>query len=131
LATVCYPSVLALIVGFVGWITLPTTVKWAAPAIALALFSLGLGINSLVIALHSDRRTNEVSKTLTRIEDLQIETSKELKERSNSGSPILPTLQTFSHFYLDYLAKQKSEKEKLTESNDVNHPKEARNEKKG
>ena len=120
--------VLALIVGIVGWFTLSTTIKWAAPATALALFSVGLGLNSLIIALHLNRRINEVNTTLTRIEGLQIETSKELKEQSSSGSPILPTLQTFSQFYLDYLAKQKSEKEKKSDSNDVKSPKEVRNE---
>ncbi len=101
----------ALIVGLVGWLTQSLELKWATAAIGLALISVGLGVNSFMISLYTDRRINEVNTTLTRIETSQTEMQKEQKEQSSSGSTIVPTLQVFSQLYLDYLAKQKSEEE--------------------
>ena len=101
--------VLALFVGIVGWLTESTIIKWAAPAVALALISVGLGVNSLIIALHAENRTRDLNATLTKIEELQKEIRKEQKEQPSSSSPIVPTLQAFSQLYLDYFAKQKSE----------------------
>ena len=108
----------ALIVGLVGWLTQSSELQWAVAAIGLALILVGLGVNSLLISLHTDRRINEVKTTLTRIETLQTEMQKEQKKQSSSGSTILPTLQAFSQLYLDYQAKQKSEEEQQNDKND-------------
>ena len=77
-------------------------------AFALAVISVGLGLNSLIITLHTDERMNKIDVKLTQIVDLQEEMQKEHKEQSNSRSPIIPTLQAFSQLYLDYLAKQQT-----------------------
>ena len=106
---------IALILGVVGWITLSEMIRWAAPAVALAVISIGLGFNSLMIALHTERRTTELGAVLARIEGLQEEIQKEQteqKEQKSSSSQIIPTLEVFSQFYLDYLNKQKGEDKK-------------------
>ncbi|MFC2022726.1 hypothetical protein ACFLTL_00995 [Chloroflexota bacterium] len=109
----------ALIVGFVGWLIQPLELKWAAAATGLALIALGLGVNSFMISLHTDRRINEVNTTLTRIETTQTEIQREQKEQSSSSSTIAPTLQAFSQIYLDYFAKHKSEEEQQNYSDDA------------
>jgi hypothetical protein len=105
---------LALIVGLLGWFTQSLEVKWVVAAASLALIAVGLGVNSFLISLNTERRINDLNTNLTRIEHLQIEMQKEQKEQkeqSGSGSMIIPTLETFSKFYLDYLNKQKGEGE--------------------
>ena len=78
---------------------------------------IGLGINSLLISLHTDKKINEVNSTLKRIETLQTEMQKEPKEQSGSESKIIPTLEAFSQFYFSYLSKQKSGKLMQEDSN--------------
>jgi len=104
--------ILALLVVIAGLVAGSTTIKWITPAIALALISVGLGLNSLTIALHTDKRMNEMDATLTRIEGLQEELQKEQKEQANSSSPVVTSLQALSQIYFDYMAKQKEEDEK-------------------
>jgi hypothetical protein len=67
---------------------------------------------------YADRRINEVNTILTRIEGLQIEIQKKQDEQPGSGSMIIPTLETFSKFYLDYLNKQKDEGEEKNKDDD-------------
>ena len=103
--------VLSLILIVFGLVTQSEVVKWALPAIGLAILSVGLGVNSLIIASDAYKRISEIDTTLTRIEDLQTEIRNEQKEQSGSRSTIIPTLEAFSQYYLDYVAKQKSEDE--------------------
>jgi len=109
----------ALIVGLLGWLTQPLELKWAAIATGLALVSVGLGVNSFMISLHTDKRINEMNTTLARIETSQTEMQEEKKEQSSSGFTIVPTLQAFSQLYFEYLAKQKSGEEQQSGINDV------------
>jgi hypothetical protein len=107
--------VLAVFLGLFGWFTESSSIRWVAPAFGLALIAVGLGVNSLIIALHTERRMTEMGAALARIEGLQEEIQKEQKEQSeqkSSGSQIIPTLEVFSRFYLDYLNKQKGEDKK-------------------
>jgi hypothetical protein len=67
---------------------------------------------------YADRRINEVNTILTRIEGLQIEIQKKQDEQLGSGSMLIPTLETFSKFYLDYLNKQKDEGEEKNKDDD-------------
>jgi hypothetical protein len=67
---------------------------------------------------YADRRINEVNTILTRIEGLQIEIQKKQNEQLGSGSMLIPTLETFSKFYLDYLNKQKDEGEEKNKDDD-------------
>jgi len=103
--------ILALFFGIVGWVTESTIIKWAAPAIGLALIAVGLGVNSLMIALHTYRRMTEMDATLARIEGLQEEIQKEQREQASSHSPVVKSLQALSQYYFDYIAKQKGEDE--------------------
>ena len=119
---------LALIVVLLGLFTQSLELKWAAAATGLALIAVGLGVNSFMISLRTNRRINEVNTTLTRIETLQTEIQKEHKEQSSSKSMIIPTLEAFSQFYLDYLTKQKSGGEVQDDSNDTESSKEASSE---
>jgi hypothetical protein len=115
---------LALIVVLLGLLTQSSELKWAAAATGLALIAVGLGVNSFMISLRADRKINELNTTLTRIETLQIEMQKEHEEKSSSKSMIIPTLEAFSQFYLDYLTKQKGGGEVQDDSNDTGSSKE-------
>ena len=103
--------VLSLILIVFGLVTQSEIVKWALPAIALALLSVGLGVNSLIIASDADKRIDEINTTLARIVELQEEIQTEQKEQSSSRSTIVPTLEALSQYYLNYVAKQKREDE--------------------
>lgn len=102
---------LALIVVLLGLLAESPELKWTAAATGLALIAVGLGVNSFMISLHTDRKLNELNTNLTRIEALQTEMQKAHEEQSSSKSMIIPTLEAFSQLYLDYLTKQKSEGE--------------------
>ncbi|MFC1912742.1 hypothetical protein ACFLX7_00895 [Chloroflexota bacterium] len=101
--------ILGLLLGFAGWFTESSTIKWVVPAFGLALISIGLGLNGFLIALHTTRRMHEMDATLARIENLQEEMQREQKEQASSGSPIVSSLQALSQYYFDYMAKQKKE----------------------
>ena len=103
---------LAILFGIIGWITASTVMKWAAPAYGLAFVSMGLGLYSFFISSYTDKRMNEITTTLARIEELQEEILKQQKEQESSGSPVVASVQALSQFYFDYLAQQKEEKEK-------------------
>ena len=109
--TLMYFVVAAIIFGIVSLVILPPTIKWVAPAVALGFISVGLGVNSLVLVSHTDKKIEAVNMTLKSIEQLQEEIRKEQKEQPSSGAPIIPTLQAFSQLYFDYLAKQESGEE--------------------
>ena len=81
-------------------------------AFALAVLSAGLGASSLMISLNTDKRTNIMEATLTRIESLQEEINKAQEEQPSSNKPLLATLEGLSQYYLDYIANQKSTDEK-------------------
>ncbi len=116
--TLIYFVVAAVIFAVIGWFTLSPAIKWAAPAVALGLISVGLGVNSLVLVNHTDRKIETMNEALKSIKQLQEEIQKEQKEQSSSGSTIVPTLQVFSQLYLDYLAKQKGGEEQQNSNND-------------
>ena len=104
--------ILAVFLGLFGWFTESSSIRWVAPAFGLALISVGLGVNSFIIALHTDRKMTRMEATLTRIESSQEEIQKEQteqKEQKSSSSQIIPTLEVFTKFYTDYLNKQKGE----------------------
>ena len=127
--TLIYFVVAAVIFAVIGWFTLSPAIKWAAPAVALGLISVGLGVNSLVLVNHTDRKIETMNEALTSIKQLQEEIHKEQKEQSGSGSTIVPTLQTFSQLYLDYLAKLKSGAgEQNSNDEDIESSREAENE---
>jgi len=104
--------VVALLMGLVGWLAESMVMRWVAPAIGLALISIGLGVNSLVMAADTDRRMSEIQAKLARIVDLQVEIQEKQKEQASSGPPIVASLQAMSQYYMDYINKQKGEDNK-------------------
>ena len=101
--------VIVMILGIVASVTEFITPGWAVTALGLGFVSLGLGVISLIIALRADRKTKEMTVILERIEESQKEIKKELAEQSGSRSTIIPTLETFSQMYMDYLSQQQSD----------------------
>jgi hypothetical protein len=107
--------ILAVLLAVIGWFSESSSIRWVAPAFGLALVAIGLGINSLITALHTERKMTEMGAALARIQGVQEEIQKEQKEQNekkSSGSQIIPTLEVFTQFYLDYLNKQKGEDNK-------------------
>ena len=98
-------SIGSLILGIIGWFSRETVFY----AYSLGVLSVGLGVNSLVITLHTDRTTNQISMVLERIEILQKEIKKAQEEQPTSSKPLLATLQGLSQYYLDYMSNKKSE----------------------
>jgi len=111
-----YFVVAAVILSIVGWIVLSPTITWFAPVVALGLVSIGLGVNSLVLVNHTDKKIEAISGTLKSIKQIQEAIQ---KEQSASHSPIIPTLQALSQLYLDYLGKQQSGEEQQENTNDT------------
>ncbi len=62
--------ILAVLLGLFGWLTESSSIRWVAPAFGLALIAVGLGVNSLIIALHTEKRATEIGAILARIEGL-------------------------------------------------------------
>ena len=104
--------ILAVLLGLFGWFSESSSIRWVAPAFGLALIAVGLGINSLIISLNTEKRATEMWAMLARIEGLAEEMRKEQNERADSGSPIIASLQAISQTYMDYINKQKGEDKK-------------------
>ena len=104
--------ILAVLLGLFGWLTESSSIRWVAPAFGLALIAVGLGVNSLIIALHTEKRATEIGAILARIEGLAEEMRKEQNERASSGPPIIASLQTMAQYYTDHIKKQKGEDNK-------------------
>ncbi|MFC2020436.1 hypothetical protein ACFLU1_01385 [Chloroflexota bacterium] len=103
--------ILAVFLGLLGWFT-ESSIRWVAPAFGLALIAVGIGLNSLIIALRAERIMAEVGAALARVESLQEEIRKEQNEQPGSGPPIIASLQAMSQYYMDYINKQKEEDNK-------------------
>ena len=99
----------AILVGSIGWFIFSTEFKWAAPAIALGLLSIGLGVNSISMAYSADRKYTAINETLSNIMQIQEDIQKEQKEPTSSSSPLVVSLQALSQYYTDFLAQQKGE----------------------
>ena len=104
--------ILAILIGLFGWFTESSSVRWVAPAFGLALIAVALGIYSLIIALHTEKRATELGAALAKIEGLAEEMREELSGKKNPSAQIIPTLEAFSQYYMDYLNKPKGEDKK-------------------
>ncbi len=120
-------TIAGLAIGSYVWFVETVDIKWATFALIFVFMSLGLGVDNVIRAMRIGKRMNEISVTLTRIEDSIEELQKEQKEQSSSGSTIATTLQAFSQLYLDYLTKQKSEEVEQSDRNDEESSKEVSN----
>ena len=104
--------ILAVFLGLSGWFSESSSIRWIAPAFGLALIAIGLGVSSLIIALHTERRMFEMCTAIARIEGIQEEMRKEQDEQVSSGPSIVASLQAMSQYYMDYVNKQKGEDKK-------------------
>ncbi len=104
--------ILAVLLAVFGWFTESSAIRWVAPAFGLALIAVGLGLYSLIITLHTEKRAIEMGAALSRIEGLAEEMRKEQNERASSGPPIIASLQAISQYYIDSINKQKGEDNK-------------------
>jgi len=104
--------ILAIVLGLVGWFSESSSIRWIAPAFGLALIAVGLGINSMIIAFQTEKRATELVAALARIEGLAEEMREELGGKKNPSAQIIPTLEAFSKYYLDYLNKPEGEDKK-------------------
>ena len=102
----------AVFLGLFGWFSESSSIRWIAPAFGLALIAVGVGVNSWIIASHTEKRATEMGAALARVESLQEEMRKEQSERANSGPPIVASLEAMSRYYMDYINKQKGEDKK-------------------
>ena len=104
--------IVAVCLAVIGWFTESSSIRWVAPAFGLALIAVGLGVNSLIIALHTEKRVTELGAVLGKIEGMAEEMRKEQteqKEQKGSSPQIIPTLQAISQYYVDFINKQKGE----------------------
>ena len=99
----------ALLFGIIGWITLSPVIKWVAPAVALGLISIGLGLNSISMTRRVEKKIEVMNTTLINIQRTHEEIQREQKEQANSNSPVVASLEALSQYYIDYLAKEKGE----------------------
>ncbi len=104
--------ILALFLAVFGWFTEASSIRWIAPAFGLALIAVGLSVNSLIIALHTEKKATEMGAALARIESLAEEMRKEQSERASSGPSIVASLEAMSKYYMDYISKQEGENNK-------------------
>jgi hypothetical protein len=106
-----YFIIAAVVLGVVSWIVLPPSAVWVAPVVALGLISIGLGVNSVVLADRTNKRIEAIQETLIRIEQTQEAIQKEHEKQSGPHSMIIPTLQAFTQLYMDSVAEQQSGEE--------------------
>lgn len=108
-----------LAVGRYGWMLEVSGIRWAALAMAIALISIGIGLESYVRAAQIEGQMKETNTRLEQIIDSLEEMKRKQDEQSSSSSMIIPTLETFTKFYLDYLDKQKSTGEEQINTNNA------------
>ena len=104
--------ILAVFIGLFGWFSESSSVRWIAPAFGLALISVGLSIYSFIISMNTERRMADINASLSRIEGIQEEMRKEQTEQKSSGPPIVASIEAISKYYMDYINKQKEERDK-------------------
>ena len=104
--------ILAVILTTFGWFSESTTVRWIAPAFGLALIAIGLGVNSLIIVFHTEKRVDDMGAAIARIEGLAEEMRNEQKEQKNTGPPVVASIEAISKYYMDYISQQKGKEKK-------------------
>ena len=104
--------VIGILLGLIGWFTESSSIRWVAPAFGLALLAVALGINSMIMAFNTEKRATELGVALARIEGLADELREEMSGKKNPSAQIIPTLEAFSNYYLDYLNQPKGEDKK-------------------
>jgi hypothetical protein len=114
-----YFIIAAVVLGVVSWTVLPPSAIWVAPVVALGLISIGLGVNSVVLADRTNKKIEEIQETLIHIEQMQEAIKKEQEKQSGPHSMIIPTLQAFTQLYMDSVTEQKSGEEQQETDVDV------------
>jgi len=105
-------SLIAFLISLLVFFVDTVELGWAIATGALGAFCIGLAFNSFLLSSRADTAMNEIRISLSQMKELLQGIQKEHKEegeQKSSGSQILPTLEVFSKFYMDYLNKQKGE----------------------
>ena len=103
-------AIVGLAVGSYIWSVESVDIGWIAVVVFLIFILLGLAIDNFIKAIRTEKTINKISITLAQIQNSLEKIQNGQKEQTSSGSSIFPTLQAFSQLYLDYLAKQDSDK---------------------
>jgi hypothetical protein len=93
-------SCLALVIALTGLFSPSESIKWAAPAYAIALVSLGLAVNSYIVNANTEKRISNIEASLTQIKTLQEEIKKGLTEQTDkkdSSPQLIPILRAISN----------------------------------
>ncbi len=100
-----------LAIGIYTWIVETSEIKWAGIVLAIASISIGIGLDSFIRATRIENQMKKINLRLDQIKNSLEEIMEQQDTRTNSSSMIIPTLETFTKLYLDYIDKQKDEGE--------------------
>jgi len=104
LAMVMY--IIAIYFVYAAFILPSTELKIAIGSLAIVFTSIA---SSDIRNMADKEKINRILDKLNQIEDLQKEIQSEQKEQTNSGTPIVASLEAISQYYMDFLTKQKNE----------------------
>jgi len=100
-------TLLGIIIGGYVWIAASTELRWAAVAVAIALISLGLGMQSFVFARYTDDRLKEISEDIKRLQALQDEIKVEQEKQKSTNTPVIASMAAISQL-VDFFSKKKT-----------------------
>ena len=103
-------TLLGIIIGGYVWIVESIELRWAAVAVAIALFSLGLGIQSFVSASHTDDKIKEISEDIKRLQELQSEIKAEQEKQTSTNTPVVASMAAISQL-VEFFSQKKAGEE--------------------
>ena len=111
-----YPLLLctfvAAIILIYAWLTQPIEIIWVFASLAIALISLGLGLNSILIAVNSKNQFEGLSKKFDEeFQKLQQEIKDAHQKQSDAQSPMVVSMSALSQFLTNW-TKQKEQEAK-------------------
>ncbi|UCE98198.1 MAG: hypothetical protein JSV74_02380 [Dehalococcoidia bacterium] len=112
-----------LAIGSYAWMVEVSGISWAAIALTIALISIGIAFDSYLRTAKINEQMKEINSSLDQIKNSLEAIKNKQNEESSSGSMIIPTLETFTKFYLDYLDKQQGGAEKQINKSDTDDQK--------
>lgn len=110
-------TIVGLAIGSYIWLVESVGIRWIAVVLLFIFILLGLATDNYIKAIRTEKTINMISMTLAQVQNSLEIIQNEQKEQPSSGSSIFPTLQAFSQLYLDYLAKQDSDKKPKNDRN--------------
>ena len=105
----------------------PVNEMWIG-VLGLVLVLYTTGVAFISYGESTSKQQENHREVMLRLDSLEEQIHKRLNEQQDTHSTIVPTLQAVSQLYIDYLTKQKGEREQQNDRNDEESSKEARNE---